>query len=80
MAAIFPGGQPGNDGGDIMRQIESWIMETPPITRYWTIATLATSLLVHSKIISPFQLFYSVRAVWVKKQVRIRSQLRVKSW
>ncbi|KAF2094008.1 DER1-domain-containing protein [Rhizodiscina lignyota] len=51
-----------------MHQLEQWIMETPPCTRYWTAATLAISLLVHSKILSPFQLFYSYRAVFHKKQ------------
>lgn len=68
MAAMLGGAGGGGAEGDIMHQIESWIMETPPCTRYWTAATLLTSILVHSKIVSPFQLFYSYRAVFHKKQ------------
>lgn len=70
MAAML-GGPGGAGDGDIMHQIEQWIMETPPCTRYWTVATVGLSLLVHSKILSPFQLFYSYRAVFHKQQVSL---------
>lgn len=50
--------------------LEQWFYEMPVCTRWWTAATVATSLLVQCHIITPFQLFYSFRAVFVKNQVR----------
>lgn len=49
--------------------LEQWFYEMPVCTRWWTVATVATSLLVQCHIITPFQLFYSFRAVFVKNQV-----------
>ena len=51
--------------------LEQWFYEMPVCTRYWTTATVLTSLLVQCHIITPFQLFYSFRAVFVKNQVII---------
>lgn len=53
--------------------LEQWFYEMPVCTRWWTVATVATSLLVQCHIITPFQLFYSYRAVFVKNQVLERS-------
>lgn len=41
----------------------------PTCTRWWTAATLATSALVQCHVVTPFQLFYSFRAVFVKSEV-----------
>ncbi|KZF21313.1 putative ER-associated proteolytic system protein Der1 [Xylona heveae TC161] len=62
MAAIF--------GGDHNGQlpIEQWFFELPVCTRWWTTATVATSILVQCNLVTPFQLFYSSRAVFVKNQ------------
>ena len=49
--------------------LEQWFYEMPVCTRYWTTATIATSVLVQCHVITPFQLFYSFRAVFVKNQV-----------
>lgn len=49
--------------------LEQWFYEMPVCTRWWTAATVATSLAVQTQIITPFQLFYSWRAVFVKSQV-----------
>lgn len=49
--------------------IEEWFWEMPPCTRWWTAATLAASTLVQCHAVSPFQLFYSFRAVFVKYEV-----------
>jgi len=46
-----------------------WFFEMPVVTRYWTTATVLASALVQCQIITPFQLFYSFRAVFVKNQV-----------
>lgn len=61
----------GGAGGGAMGQfpLEQWFYEMPVCTRWWTVATVATSLLVQCHIITPFQLFYSFRAVFVKNQV-----------
>ena len=69
MAALLGGG----DGG--MGQIgqfplEQWFFEMPPCTRYWTTATVITSILIQCKVLTPFQLFYSFRSVYYKSQVR----------
>lgn len=68
MAAVLGGG----DGG--MGQIgqfplEQWFFEMPPCTRYWTTATVVTSILLQCKVITPFQLFYTFRSVYYKSQV-----------
>jgi hypothetical protein len=68
MAAVLGGG----DGG--MGQIgqfplEQWFFEMPPCTRYWTTATVLTSILLQCKVITPFQLFYTFRTVYYKSQV-----------
>ncbi|KAL6242676.1 hypothetical protein RBB50_010322 [Rhinocladiella similis] len=67
MAAILGGGE------DALGQLgqfplEQWFFEMPPCTRYWTTATVITSLLLQCKVITPFQLFYSWRAVYYKSQ------------
>ena len=49
--------------------LEQWFYEMPICTRWWTTATVAASILVQCKIITPFQLFYSFRSVFVKNQV-----------
>ncbi len=43
--------------------------EMPVVTRVWTTATVLTGLLVQCQILTPFQLFYSFRAVFHKQQV-----------
>lgn len=50
--------------------IEQWFFEMPPCTRYWTTATVITSILLQCKVITPFQLFYTFRSVYYKSQVR----------
>ncbi|OOQ87486.1 Derlin-2 [Penicillium brasilianum] len=59
----------GNNG-QIGQQfpLEQWFYEMPPVTRWWTVATVATSVLVHCHIVTEFQLFYSFRAVYAKSQ------------
>ena len=48
--------------------LESWFYELPLCTRTWTLLTLLTSLAVQCKFLTPFQLFYSPRAVFHKHQ------------
>ncbi|KAI9677652.1 MAG: Derlin-2 [Caeruleum heppii] len=48
--------------------LETWFYEMPPCTRWWTTATVATSILVQCQVVTPFQLFYSFQAVWGKSQ------------
>jgi Derlin-2/3 len=55
------------DGGRL--PLETWFWEMPVVTRWWTVATLSTSALVQCQMITPLQLFYSFRAVFVKSQV-----------
>lgn len=67
--AAFLGGENG-----AIRQIgqfplEQWFFEMPPCTRYWTTATVITSILIQCKVLTPFQLFYSFRSVYYKSQV-----------
>lgn len=64
MAAIW-----GNGGQAGQFPLEQWFYEMPPVTRWWTAATVATSVLVQCNIVTPFQLFYSFRAVYFKSQV-----------
>lgn len=49
--------------------LEEWFWEMPVCTRLWTTATVLTSALVQSKVVNPFQLFYSYRAVFENGQV-----------
>lgn len=55
------------DGGRF--PLEAWWWEMPICTRWWTTATVFVSALVQCKIVSPYQLFYSYRAVFEKSQV-----------
>lgn len=55
------------DGGVL--PLEAWFWEMPICTRWWTVATVVTSALVQCQMVTPFQLFYSFRAVFVKSQV-----------
>lgn len=59
----------GNGGQGGQFPLEQWFYEMPPVTRWWTVATVATSVLVQCHVVTPFQLFYSFRAVYVKSQV-----------
>src|ERR1700742_4383758 len=43
--------------------LEQWFWEMPPLTRWWTTSAVICSVLVQCHILSPFNLFYSVRAV-----------------
>jgi hypothetical protein len=65
------GGGDGGMGGQAGFPLETWFWEMPLCTRWWTTATVLTSALVQCQIVTPFQLFYSVRAVFVKSQVRL---------
>ncbi len=51
--------------------LEQWFWEMPICTRWWTTATVLTSALVQCQMVTPFQLFYSFRAVFVKSQVPV---------
>lgn len=51
--------------------LEQWFYELPVCTRWWTTVTVVISVLVQCHVISPFQLFYSYRAVIYKNQVRL---------
>jgi hypothetical protein len=55
------------DGGRL--PLEEWFWEMPVCTRWWTAATVLTSALVQCHMVTPFQLFYSFRAVFAKSQV-----------
>lgn len=66
MANIMGGGD-GMMGGF---PLEQWFYEMPVCTRWWMTAALSASVLVQCHVISPFQLFYSVRTVFFKSQVR----------
>ena len=62
----------GAQGGAVGQfPLEQWFYEMPVCTRYWTSATIIASILVQCHIITPFQLFYSFRSVFVKSQVSI---------
>lgn len=58
----------GNNGQLGQFPLEQWFYEMPPVTRWWTVATVATSVLVHCNVVTEFQLFYSFRAVYAKSQ------------
>lgn len=64
----FGGGFGGGGAGGF--PLEQWFYEMPVCTRYWTTATVITSILLQCKVISPLQLFYTFRAVYYKSQVR----------
>lgn len=55
------------DGG--RNPLEAWFWEMPICTRWWTTATVLTSALVQCQMVTPFQLFYSVRTVFTKGEV-----------
>ncbi|KAL2887152.1 Derlin-like protein [Ceratocystis lukuohia] len=55
-------------GGEGQFPLEEWFWNTPTCTRWWTTATFLTSALVQFGVVSPFQLFYSYRAVFYKHQ------------
>lgn len=63
MAALW--GQGGQVG---QFPLEQWFYEMPPVTRWLTAATVATSVLVQCNVLSPYQLFYSFRAVYAMSQ------------
>ncbi|KAI6247279.1 Derlin-2 [Erysiphe necator] len=58
----------GGIGGQAGFPLENWFWEMPFCTRWWTTATVLTSVLVQCQIVTPFQLFYSVRTVFFKAQ------------
>lgn len=62
-------GAAGGDGGQF--PLEQWFFEMPVCTRWWTTLTVVTSVLVQCQLITPFQLFYSFRAVFNRAQVSI---------
>ncbi|KAF2430349.1 putative ER-associated proteolytic system protein Der1 [Tothia fuscella] len=43
--------------------LEQWFWEMPPITRWWTTSAVLCGILVQCHVLSPFNLFYSIRAV-----------------
>lgn len=51
--------------------LETWFWEMPVCTRWWTAATIITSVLVQCRVVSALQLYYSFRAVFSKSQVPI---------
>lgn len=58
----------GGDGLGGQFPLETWFWEMPVCTRVWTTATVLTSALVQCQIVTPFQLFYSFRSVFLKNQ------------
>jgi len=69
MDALFGGGGGAGDAALGQFPLEQWFFEMPVCTRWWTTATILTGVLVQCHIITPFQLFYSFRAVFHKSQV-----------
>jgi Derlin-2/3 len=65
-------------GGGEGMPLEQWFFEMPIVTRVWTTATVITGVLVQCHILTPFQLFYSFRAVFHKQQVSTRARLRTR--
>ncbi|CED83189.1 Predicted membrane protein [Phaffia rhodozyma] len=47
-----------------MANIEQWVMEIPPITRAWIIASVAISVGVQCQVVSPFHLYFSWKATF----------------
>ena len=68
MADMFGAGAGGLGNGF---PLEQWWLEMPPVTRYWTTASVICSILGQCHVISPFNMFYSVRAVFNKGQVSL---------
>ncbi|KAG9648430.1 DER1-domain-containing protein, partial [Aureobasidium melanogenum] len=66
MAAMLGAAGGGGDLGAL--PLEQWFFEMPVCTRWWTTATVVTGLLVQCHVLTPFQLFYSFRAVFVRSQ------------
>lgn len=60
----------GGGGGlnNLQFPLEQWFFEMPLITRCWTTGVVLTSVLVQCRVISPYNLFYSVRVVFNKGQ------------
>jgi hypothetical protein len=71
MANVVQGGDGMMGGAAGGFPLEQWFYEMPVCTRWWMTAALSASVLVQCHIISPFQLFYSVRTVFFKSQVRV---------
>jgi hypothetical protein len=71
MANVVQGGDGMMGGAAGGFPLEQWFYEMPVCTRWWMTAALSASVLVQCHIISPFQLFYSVRTVFFKNQVRV---------
>lgn len=63
------GGMGGQGGLANGFPLEQWFWEMPPMTRWWTTSAVICSIMVQCHIVSPFNLFYSVRAVFSKGQV-----------
>ena len=55
-------------GGGADFPLETWFYELPPLTRYWTTLTVLVSVLVQCQILTPYQLFFSPRSVFLKSQ------------
>ncbi|KAF1938261.1 derlin-1.1 [Clathrospora elynae] len=68
MANVLQGGDAGIMGGVGGFPLEQWFYEMPVCTRWWMTAALSASVLVQCHVLSPFQLFYSVRTVFFKSQ------------
>ena len=51
--------------------LEQWFFEMPFCTRWWTTGVVLTSVLVQCHVISPFNMFYSINAIFNKGQVGI---------
>lgn len=68
--------------GQFQMPLEQWFYELPLGTRVWTTGAILTSVLVQCNVVTPFQLFYSLRAVFVKNQVSriLRLPLRTGRW
>lgn len=72
MAAMLGGGEEAL--GQLGQfPLEQWFFEMPVCTRYWTTATVITSILLQCKVITPLQLFYSFPTVYFKSQVSLLS-------
>lgn len=80
MDNFMGGGGEGGIGGAVGQfPLEQWFYEMPVCTRLWTTATLAASVLVQCQVITPFQLFYSFRSVFIKSQVGVLLTMSSKS-
>lgn len=77
MADMMGGGDFGGGVGQF--PLEQWFYEMPVCTRWWTTLTIVTSVLVQCHILSPFELFYSYRAVFHNNQVRVGRSARARA-